>query len=263
MDKKCNNCGYVFKSTKKYENSIYCHNCRKHHKKCEICGKEIFIQARTCSKKCAYELRKQSWIKTCGTEHNFCKNSSSRKKWEEKLLNEEGITNVWQRENVKEKSKKACLEKFGVENPSQSESIKQQKRQTFILNYPIIRKEKEEKGLWIPLSSLTEYEIYVHNVWNITNEQIKLYGNDLLKNKRNKNRSIPELKNKYTVDHKFSVSEGFKNKISPEIIGSIVNLEILSLSKNCSKCRKCSITLNQLINDYQNFINENKINKIS
>jgi len=126
MDRKCKNCGRIFYTIKKYAESEYCCGCRKNHKNCEICGKEIFVQSRTCSKKCAYELRKQSWKKTCGTEHNFSKNSSSRKKWEEKLLNDEGITNVWQREDVKIKIKQTLKEKYNIDvlNVSQIPEIK-------------------------------------------------------------------------------------------------------------------------------------------
>jgi hypothetical protein len=294
---KCKNCGYVFHPIKQYKNEEYCCKCRKYHKNCEICGKEIFVQGRTCSKKCAYELRKKSWKQTCGAEHNFCKNSSSRKQWEEKLLKEEGIINVWQREDVKEKSKQTCLKNHNVENISKSEKAKKQKVKTCLKNYGVIsgfcltekinetmlrkygklritngkkiseirnskefRKKMEDLGLWIPLMYLSEYEIYAYNVWSITKEHIKLYG-EHMKIKLKENKFIFEFKNKNTIDHKFSISEGFKNKVSPEIIGSIVNLEILTASKNSSKCRKCSISLNKLLNDYQNFINENKIDK--
>ena len=66
----------------------------------------------------------------------------------------------------------------------------------------------------------------------------------------------------YHLDHKFSIYEGFKNNISPEVISSLENLEILTENQNCSKQNKCSITLEELIikteyllnkqiNDYQ------------
>lgn len=48
-----------------------------------------------------------------GTKHNFCKECSSRKEWEERLLKEEGITNVFQREDVKNKIKNTMLKKYG------------------------------------------------------------------------------------------------------------------------------------------------------
>ena len=202
------------------------------------------MQARTCNKKCAYELRKQSWRKTCGADHNFCKKSSSRKKWEEKLLNEEGIINVWQREKVKQKSKQTKKERYKNENYNNREKA----TKTF-----------ENTGYWNIERHLDKYDMYRYNVWQITYESIKKYWQkDWKGDNKNKN-----YKNKLTIDHKYSVSNGFRDKISPEIIGSIINLEILTRSKNSSKGPKCSISLNKLINDYQNFINENKINKDS
>jgi hypothetical protein len=93
-----------------------CKKCRDYEKLCVICKTPHNKQALTCSKKCAYELRKKSWLESCGTPHNFSKNSSSRKKWEEKLFQNSGITNVFQLNSVKEKSKKTLLKKFGVEH---------------------------------------------------------------------------------------------------------------------------------------------------
>jgi len=46
---------------------------------------------------------------------------------------------------------------------------------------------------------------------------------------------------------------GFINDIPPEIIGSIVNLEILPARLNNSKKEKCSITKKQLFQQYENF----------
>lgn len=83
------------------------------------------------------------------------------------------------------------------------------------------------------------------------------------KNNWKKENKFKDHKNELTIDHKYSTFEGYKNKISPEIIGSIVNLEILTHSVNSSKGIKCSISLSKLTNDYQNFINENKNNKNS
>jgi hypothetical protein len=294
VTKKCKNCTREFRTNKKNLNNKefeYCSVCRKYHKKCEVCGKEIFIQARTCSKKCAYTLRKISWKQTCGTEHNFSKESTSRKKWEERLYNEEGIINVFQRESVKEKSKKKHIEKLGVDNPSKSTEIHKRKIKTCLKNHGVeygwnltekvnntmLKKYKKLRlsngnkisqtkkfyrpiyellGLWIPLSELNEYQLYVYNVWSITNEQIRNFGYLINSRLLKENKNIEELKEKWSIDHKFSIKEGWKNKISPEIIGSIVNLEIMNFSDNSSKQSKCSISLEKLIRDY----NENKIN---
>lgn len=296
MVRKCKNCTREFRPIKKYKNSEHCSICRKQHKNCEICGKEIFVQARTCSKECAYELRKISWKESCGSEHNFSKQSSSRKKWEKRLKDEEGIDNVFQRESIKERAKKKHLEKLCVDNPSKSPAIKTKKIETCVKNHrvthgwcltekvnetmlkkygqlritngdkiskwrrEVLRPEMEKLGIWIPLSELSEYQLYSYNVWAITNTEIKKYGHLINSKLLNENKNIDEWKEKWSIDHKFSIKKGFNEKISPEIIGSIVNLDIIKFSENSSKQSNCSITLEKLIKDYNNFINENKIN---
>lgn len=61
------------------------------------------------------QKRRNTLINKTGLPHNFCKNSPSRLLWEEKLLKEEGITNVFQRKEVIQKIKKTLLSKYGTE----------------------------------------------------------------------------------------------------------------------------------------------------
>jgi transposase len=48
------------------------------------------------------------------------------------------------------------------------------------------------------------------------------------------------------LDHKYSINEGFKNKISPNIIGNIINLEFIPWEENIRKRTKCSINKKDL-----------------
>jgi hypothetical protein len=50
----------------------------------------------------------------------------------------------------------------------------------------------------------------------------------------------------FHLDHKYSITEGFKNKVPPKVIGSIDNLEFICYTENLSKGTKCSITLEKL-----------------
>lgn len=50
----------------------------------------------------------------------------------------------------------------------------------------------------------------------------------------------------YHLDHKYSITEGFKNKVPPKVIGSIYNLEFIPCNVNTSKGTRCSITLKEL-----------------
>jgi len=108
-----------------------CSTCKK-YKNCENCNKEFHHhQNITCSIECAEELKVKSFIKSQGKPHNFYKGTPSRDKWENRLLETEGIVNVFQRESVKEKIKSTMMNNWGVENCSQSKIIKRRKDITF------------------------------------------------------------------------------------------------------------------------------------
>lgn len=82
----------------------------KYHKIKTRSGKEYSLLANN--------KREKTNIEKTGFKHNFCKNSPSRKKWEKRLLAEEGIVNVFQRESVKKKSIKTLIQRYGVESPN-------------------------------------------------------------------------------------------------------------------------------------------------
>ena len=112
--------------------------------------------------------------------------------------------------------------------------------------------------------------IKVGEVFNVSKTVIKRvvnkYGllrkgnSDVMKitNKQN----ISELKNSdkrgktgiegaYHLDHKYSISEGFKQGIEPEIIGNISNLEFIPWEENLSKKNKCSVSKTELIKEFK------------
>ena len=62
----------------------------------------------------------------------------------------------------------------------------------------------------------------------------------------------------YDLDHRFSKFEGFKKGISPEIIGSVVNLLPLNYIENRQKHTKCSISEEELLSNYLDFAASNK-----
>jgi len=166
--KKCKRCGiefnlnkvpnrYILRNIDKYE---YCVECRK-FKNCKICGLEFkHHQNTTCSKQCASQLKEISYMESCGSLHNFSGSSKSRMEWEGKIFMEEGITNVFQRESVKEKSKKTLVYKYGVDHISKNEKIKIGKNEKI--------KEKIKND---PL-------FYKHIWWEIHNKLIEEIGYD-------------------------------------------------------------------------------------
>lgn len=79
-----------------------------------------------------------------------------------------------------------------------------------------------------------EYEVYANKVRTVTINQplhtLENYGKG----------------SSYHLDHMFSVVEGFRQGIEPELIGSIVNLRYIPAEENLAKRDKCSLTLEEL-----------------
>jgi len=118
---------WIEKNPEKYK---LCVNCRK-FKTCPICKIEFYhIQNQTCSTKCASIMKESSFLESCGAIHNFHKNSKSRLNWQKAMMDKEGISNVFQREEIKQKMKLTLLKKYGVDNISKNDIIKNKKRQT-------------------------------------------------------------------------------------------------------------------------------------
>lgn len=92
------------------------------------------------------------------------------------------------------------------------------------------------------LKSIPAFKKYKSDVMKTTSKQnIKLLEN-------NEKRCISGIKGCYHLDHKYSILEGFKNGIEPEIIGNFYNLEFIPWEDNIRKNFNCSITIEELIN---------------
>jgi len=90
------------------------------------------------------------------------------------------------------------------------------------------------------LEVLPAFKKYRSDVMKITNKQ-KIYK--LVNFDR---RGLCGVDGVYQLDHKFSILEGFKQGIEPEIIGDIKNLEFIPWEENLNKGSKCSITEKEL-----------------
>jgi hypothetical protein len=86
-----------------------------------------------------------------------------------------------------------------------------------------------------------DYKKYKNDVTKITRQQSI---NQLLNYEKRGNSGVEGA---YHLDHKYSIVEGFKNGISPEIIGGIKNLEFIPWKENITKRAKCSVTINEII----------------
>ena len=138
------------------------------------------------------EKRKETNLERYGCPHNFCKESESRKKWEQRLLEKEGITNVFQRKDVQEKSKQTLLKKYGVEHPAQSDLFK-------VTEEYCVRKYGEEKGkqIWDKIrydrGKSNRYEYYVEKYGNDAPQKWTEHIQNMCKHWESKSSSISSL----------------------------------------------------------------------
>ena len=65
------------------------------------------------------------------------------------------------------------------------------------------------------------------------------------------NIELRENNHGYDLDHKYSMLQGYIDGIEPQIIGSIVNLEIITANQNRTKQTKCSIDKETLLTLYK------------
>ena len=106
-----------------------------------------------------------------------------------------------------------------------------------------MRDSFEKLGIWIPLDDLSNYDLYKKQVWDYTNR------NDLTVLENYEKRGRAGDIGAYQLDHRFSISRGFIEGISPELIGSIKNLQFIPWENNLRKQGNCSIDLKELKNE--------------
>lgn len=102
-------------------------------------------------------------------------------------------------------------------------------------------KEKMIKdGHWLSDELLSEFKKYHRLVWLYTRKTVKIDNIE----------GIEMRGEKWHLDHKFSIKQGFINNIPAEIIGSPINLEIIPSVQNLKKRDKCSISMKALLKEY-------------
>jgi hypothetical protein len=110
-----------------------------------------------------------------------------------------------------------------------------------------IRKTQEERGYWIPLDQISEFEIYRRKVRAVTEKNVCYISNYDASKRGLNDRQIDN----FQVDHKLSIYEGFMRQIAPEIIGHHCNLQFIPWRENNGKWHRSSITLEELMSEIQ------------
>jgi len=159
---------------------------------------------------------------------------STLEKQKQTNLKRHGVEHVMHCASVKDAYASTMIERYGSECPFSSSIIKRK-----------IRESKLKSGSYIRDEDKSEFEIYKKKVVTITNQQ-PLH---VLQNydKRGQCRGF------FSLDHKYSIKRGFIDKIDPEVIGSLVNLEYIEVSKNSSKQERCSIGKEELFDSFHKY----------
>lgn len=84
----------------------------------------------------------------------------------------------------------------------------------------------------------TDYEKYRQAVWRFSNRAYKKHMSEQIRDRHNH------------LDHVLSILDGFKNNVSPEVMGSIHNLRMLDGQANRHKSYRSDLTVAELLERY-------------
>lgn len=184
------------------------------------------------------EKRKKTNLEKYGVEYTF-----QSQDFQEYIrtcnVNKYGVENNMYRDDVKEKHIESCV----IRDIKRKEDIDENGLNSF---HRAMVKSKEtniKNGYWVSDENKTDFEIYYAEVWKYTRRN-NLSNLEHIEKRGHANQG------KFHLDHKYSIFQGFKDGLSPDIIGSIYNLEMIIGRNNLSKGRKCSITKEDLLKDY-------------
>lgn len=196
--------------------------------------------ALNCSYKCSAnnpitrERNKETCITKYGTEH-VSQSPKFRDQVKQTCMEKYGTDNVFKVEEIKNKQIQTVVDKYGVTNVSKNPEILKK-----INDVHVAQGRRRADHL---RSSLEKYRLAVksitarsyHDYYYVINPD-----------------NLPRSRFEYHVDHIYSVEEGFKNNVPAEIIGHYTNLRMMWHLDNCRKNTKCHITLEQLMEKYNN-----------
>ena len=129
-----------------------------------------------------------------------------------------------------ETTKQTCMAKYGVTNGSKTLEARKKISDSHIKNGAT------------PLHLRSSRRIYYDAVWLVTEQSWKDSFDKI--NPERINRSENAL------DHIYSIQQGFRDNIDPNIIGHWTNLRIITLSENSIKGMRCDKSKIRLLEDY-------------
>jgi hypothetical protein len=147
-----------------------------------------------------------------------------------------------------EASRKLSMqEKYGISNPGELVEVQQKRKETYQQRTDEQRIKTREKnrrtrilnGTSLPddhPSIMGTFKQYTRRVRHLTNRAVA--SNESLYKQRSRD---------LRIDHKYSIFDGFKNQVSPQIIANENNLQLMCRSENSKKNLRSSILLGDLL----------------
>lgn len=180
---------------------------------------------------------KQTNLVRYGTEH-----ASQSQIFRDRVINtcleKYGTDNVFKVDQIKNKQIQTIVDKYGVTNVSKNPDILKKINDVHVAQgrrrADHLRSDLEKYRLAVKAITARSY----HDYYYLINPD-----------------NLPRSRYQYHVDHIYSVEEGFKNNVPPEVIGHYTNLRMMWHLDNCRKNTKCHITLEQLMKNYSNSVN--------
>lgn len=184
-------------------------------------------------------------IQRCSEKKYGYKNISQVPEFNKKIRDTWNNKSKEEKQEITRKSQETCFKNHGVYNIFQIPS-----RRAEI--HAISRKIMEEKGYWTPEHLIDKFHKYRNRVHHLTRMTFNRYFDEDVRSKIGK----CGIEGALQIDHKFSIREGFKNNIPPEIISSIVNLDLISWQENINKKQNCSMSKEELLNRYYDYLDD-------
>ena len=130
-----------------------------------------------------------------------------------------------------------------MKGKTHNDETKKKLSEASLRNAAAVRKKHEEAGRWIPKENLPEMERFRQEVWKLTNRIVHLIeGFD--ESKRGVNSLTAD---NYQVDHRYSITQGYLDGLSPEQLSHPANLRFIPWRDNAKKSERCDFTLHEFL----------------
>lgn len=157
-----------------------------------------------------------------------------RRKYEETCLARYGNANVTQTDWFRSMYVETFMRKYGVDNPMKVKEFLEKAEKRSHDSY-MMRVHGISYQEWLTFMQ-NEYEEYRRIVRRVTSSQPLSNLDDIDK----------RSKMGYHLDHNYSISQGFRDSVPPEMIGNIINLRMIPWKDNIIKGDKCDISLEEI-----------------